>query len=649
MNAAEESHAWSPLAGGKLVRTLLAIAVGGMCGIASSANYYVSSTYEGDDSDGTQSRPFKTIQAALDNPSLSTDDSVLIGNGTYQISSELTVSTYRVTIRSVSGNPADVTIDAQGNCRCLNCASSAISFRGITFANGAATGDGGGVLAKANCHFDDCVFTNCTATGNGGGILAKSGCSFDNCKFLDCSSAGNGGGVYSTESISHIDNVKITGCAATTSGASLGGGIYLGTYNNSPNYGIFNSSIENCQAGHRGGGIFIYGDSGSVISNCNVSLNSSGNLGGAGICGDVGTIVNCTITNNVCNHSTEDTSGIGGSGVRFYRYASMIDGCLIQGNTFANNCRSDTGGGSAVYLMGDSSLVNSAVIGNSGSRSVAFQIASGAGGVTVSNCLFKSNVARLAGNNSNQGRGGMIYLRALASDSLVTDCRFIDNSAVAVGGIVAMELKGGTATFRMRNCLMAGNTQSGGNAGLFWANSDTSTTARRLALENCTIVSNAFSSGYVIHPYLDGSGLTSRDFISVSGCAILFNNGRNAFEDTYKASANVTYCCTELTGMGAGNRTYDSSKPLFEDLLGGNYRPAENSQLLNRVPAVVWMGRWDENSSSRDLGTGYALRSAGTYGVDVVWTDTSPRLSGGAADIGCFERWMPPGFMLLFR
>ena len=95
MNAAEESHAWKLFAGSKLVRTLLAIAVGGMCGIASAANYYVSSTYEGADSDGSQEKPFTTIQAALGNPNLSTDDSVLIGNGTYQISSEL-----RIFIRS---------------------------------------------------------------------------------------------------------------------------------------------------------------------------------------------------------------------------------------------------------------------------------------------------------------------------------------------------------------------------------------------------------------------------------------------------------------------------------------------------------------------------------------------------------------------
>ena len=101
--------------------------------------------------------------------------------------------------------------------------------------------------------------------------------------------------------------------------------------------------------------------------------------------------------------------------------------------------------------------------------------------------------------------------------------------------------------------------------------------------------------------------------------------------------------------MGASNRNYDSSKPLFQDLLGGDLRPAENSQLLNGVPAAAWMGNWNEHSASRDLGAGYELRPVGTYGMDVVWTDTSPRLSGGAADIGCFERWMPPGFILLFK
>ena len=302
-----------------------------------------------------------------------------------------------------------------------------------------------------------------------------------------------------------------------------------------------------------------------------------------------------------------------------------------------SDCSDYNGGGSAVWLANGSSLVNSAIIGNSGARSVGMQW-SNCGGILVSNCLFKSNVARLSGAS---GRGGVLSLYALKADSLITDCRFIDNQAATLGGFVEMTLNSGSgdATLRIRNCLIAGNTQTAGG-GMVWANSGTSATARRLALENCTIVSNSIAVGPVIAPYFE-TGFTSRDFVSVSGCVILFNNNKAAFDDTFKASANVTYNCTELSGMSEGNITYDSSKPLFEDVANGNFRPAKNSQLCNVVPVAEWMGD-GSLGSKKDLGGGYELQPSETYGVNVVWTDAVPRLYKNLADIGCFEFWLPP-------
>jgi hypothetical protein len=104
-----------------------------------------------------------------------------------------------------------------------------------------------------------------------------------------------------------------------------------------------------------------------------------------------------------------------------------------------------------------------------------------------------------------------------------------------------------------------------------------------------------------------------------------------------------------MSGMSAGNITYDSTKPLFEDIANGNYRPAAGSQLRDIVPAAAWMGDGRKNSPSRDLGTGYEVQPAEAYGVNVVWTDTLPRLSGSAADIGAFERWIQPGLNIIFR
>jgi hypothetical protein len=101
--------------------------------------------------------------------------------------------------------------------------------------------------------------------------------------------------------------------------------------------------------------------------------------------------------------------------------------------------------------------------------------------------------------------------------------------------------------------------------------------------------------------------------------------------------------------MSEGNITYDSAKPLFEDMANGNCRPAGKSQLRDVVPKAAWMGDGSKHSQSRDLGTGYDLKPAGTYGVDVVWTDTTPRLFGDAADIGCCEYQGLSGLILFVR
>lgn len=607
-----------------MARTAVALAVAGIAGAASAATYYVSTTGD-DDNAGTQAAPFKTIQKALS--SLVGDASwnckIMIEAGTYKIESELkpTSGTYEFTVQSISGDPSDVTIDAQGVSRCFNCTgASKLTFKGITFINGSASGHGGGVFATAGCAFEDCVVRNCTATGYGGGI-------------------------FSNDSLNHLSNVLVDGCSATSSDSD-GGGIYVSGRLGAE--GMSNCRIYNCRAGRRGGGLALsLASSGATntVSDCDISCNTaSGAACGGGIIAKNTIIRNCTVTNNVCDYASD--AGTGGSGIRLVTYG-MIDGCLIKGNSFTYNCSSYNGGGSAVWLESGSSLINSAIIGNTGARSVGLQWAS-CGGILVSNCLFKSNVAR---RTDGYGRGGILSLYGLNADSLITDCRFIDNQAASQGGFVEMSLNSGSkdSTLRIRNCLIAGNTQTA-NTGLVWANSGTSATANRLVLENCTIVSNTIPRGPVIEPYVENANYTSRDFVSVSGCTILFNNGTYAFDATYKASANVTYNCTEQSEMSVSNIKYDSTKPLFEDLANGNYRPAAGSQLLDIVPTAAWMGDGGKNSTSRDLGTGYELQTAGTYGVNVVWTDSVPRLYGTAADIGAFERWTGrDGTVISFR
>lgn len=596
-----------------------------------AATYYVAPPPTGDDGNaGTSAAPFATIQRALDAVTTGNcrdDTKIIIAAGTYEIDSELTPTpnTDSFGIESVSGDPSDVTIDAQGLSRCFNCTSThSLSFKGITFINGSASGNGGGVLATKRCSFDDCVFRNCSATGDGGAVCVKN----------------------DTVGLKYLRNVMIEGCSAT----SNGGGVYATGYSGAALTdadGMSNCRIYNCSAGGCGGGMYLQGTVLCTVSECDVSCNTaSGAASGGGIYAQNTAISNCTVTNNVCAYASD--AGTGGSGIRLNLYGT-IDGCLIKDNSFTYDCSAYNGGGSAVYLAtgNGASLVNSAIIGNSGSRAVGLQMCN-CGGILVSNCLFKSNEARRA---DGTGRGGILHCSYLNADSLITDCRFLGNQAAGVGGFIEMVLNSGSkdATLRIRNCLMSGNEQAGRWYGMVYASSGTSATANRLALENCTFVSNTLPDSPVISPYVENANYTSTNFVSVSGCAILFNNGKNAFDGNFKTSANVTYNCTEMSGMSEGNITYDSTKPLFEDMANGNFRPAKNSQLCDVVPAAAWMGDGSKHSTSRDLGTGYEIRTAGTYGVDVVWTDTVPRLYGNKADIGCGEYYNPSGFMIIVR
>lgn len=595
--------------------------------VSAATTFYVA-TNGVDTAAGTQAAPFATIQKALDSITTAncSGSHIIIAAGTYQIESELQVTsgTYTYTIKSASGDPSDVTIDAQGLDRCFNCAgssgtaSSEITFKGITFINGSVTGNGGGVRATRGCSFEDCVFRNCKATGSGGGIAANA-------------------------ALDHITNVLVDGCSAT----SDGGGMYIPAGLTGSD-GMSNCRIYNCSGGSRGGGVYMESTALSTVSNCDISCNTaSGVGGGGGMFAKNAAISSCTVTNNVCDYASN--AGTGGSGIRLDTFGT-IDGCLVKGNSFTYDCSAWNGGGAAVYLANGSSLVNSAIIGNSGSRSVGMQWTNG-GGILVSNCLFKSNVARLSTGDS-LGWGGILYIYGLTADSLITDCRFIDNQAESGGGVVGMHLNSGTAgsTLRIRNCLILGNAVKSKGAGIVRGSSSTSATGTQIALENCTIVSNTIPNAPVINPYVENAQWTSRNFISVSGCAILFNN-KAAFDDTFKASANATYNCTELNGMSAGNIKYDSTKPLFEDVANGNFRPAKRSQLCDVVPVVpaaAWMGDGSKKSTL-DMGTGYEVASVGKYGVTVNRVNAVPRLYGSAADIGCCEYQGQSGFILVVR
>jgi hypothetical protein len=119
-----------------------------------------------------------SIQDAVDASSLS--DRVIIGNGSYNIASTITI-TNAITLESLNGASA-VTVDAGGLCRGFNISHAGAVIRGLSVTGGSAgVGEGGGgiMLSAAAC-VDACVITDNNAYG-GGGIYCEAGGVITNC------------------------------------------------------------------------------------------------------------------------------------------------------------------------------------------------------------------------------------------------------------------------------------------------------------------------------------------------------------------------------------------------------------------------------------------------------------------------------------
>jgi parallel beta-helix repeat protein len=208
-----------------------------------------------------------------------------------------------VTLRSETGDPACVTIDAQEYSRVLNCSGVDETGRveGLTLMRARNEGSGGGVHCVSSCRvvIENCVIKNNRA-GWGGGISIDCSSSptirnctlFGNRAFYTYQNAGSGGGIYSC---GWYTSPEIIGCVIYGNSAVVGGGI-------------------GC-------------DPRSAIR-----------------------ITDCVITGNTA------TSGGGGVGFNIYS-TPVLDGCTIAGN------RAPRGGGLQFY-DGSITMESSIVWGN---------------------------------------------------------------------------------------------------------------------------------------------------------------------------------------------------------------------------------------------------------------------------------------------
>lgn len=182
-----------------------------------------------------------TIQAGVD--AAAWGDTVLISCGTYHDCTHpgwqgelncVIINVGGIYLRSETGSPDCVSIDAQGLGRVMECGADSVTIEGITLTGGYSpgpwlpTGAGGGLY----CHASGVTVSNVLFEGNeapnghGGGVCCSwTSPSLHNVTFIGNSAPGfgKGGGLYTDHS-----SLALDGCVFESNSGGTGGGSYFG-------------------------------------------------------------------------------------------------------------------------------------------------------------------------------------------------------------------------------------------------------------------------------------------------------------------------------------------------------------------------------------------------------------------------------------
>ena len=277
------------------------------------------------------------IQGAIDDAI--NGDEIIVAPGTYF--ETINFNGKAITVRSVTGNFNDTTIDGSGYFHVVKCISdedSSCVLQGFTVTGGNSNGinqdsRGGGLHIDGSsptiryCMIRDnnasnggglwnnnsspkieyCTFKNNNSQNHGGAVYNndQSYPEFLHCQFTENTARVHGGAIWHLPPIINSGYYVVANCIFRNNSANNGGG--GGIANNYSNARISKCVFlgNNCES--RGGGISNWGVGSPVFTNClfsgNVAWNGGGIRNGAG---STPTISNCTIALN---------SAVGGGGM----------------------------------------------------------------------------------------------------------------------------------------------------------------------------------------------------------------------------------------------------------------------------------------------------------------------------------------------
>ena len=178
---------------------------------------------------------------------------------------------------------------------------------------------------------------------------------------------------------------------------------------------VGNTTPDSTSPNSYAGGLYCFGD--AVITNCDISDNSSYWGGGVLFHDSDGHLIECTISGN---------NSVQGGAVYIRNQSPTISQCSLHGNTAQY--------GGAAYLFTDSSpsfldcsIKNNIATGFAGGVSAYLH-----GAASFDNCTIS--------NNSSYGNGGAFWIYGSSANMEITNCRITSNISGSTGGGIYSDL-----------------------------------------------------------------------------------------------------------------------------------------------------------------------------------------------------------------
>ncbi|HEY2396948.1 MAG TPA: choice-of-anchor Q domain-containing protein [Rudaea sp.] len=287
------------------------------------------------------------------------------------------------------------------------------SISGVTFRNGLANGDGGGIFNNGFLTLTGCVVSdNSAANGYRGGGIFSTEVLYFNQSTLSTNHAQDGAGIYS-DFYASLSYCSLSG--NTTQLYGVGGGIN----NDSGSFFIDHCTLSANVGDEEGGGIFNYGS--LHISYSTLSGNTATKLGGGGIysSGEL-TLEHSTVSGN--------TAPVGG-GIES-SYTGTVSQSTISGNA-AHPYATAPGNGGGIYASD--------------------------GVLTVTNSTIALNTADADGGGIYTELGADTNVNIYSSTVAYNDADHVRDGGL--GGGIFITGSGGNGV-NLYNTVVAGNTMS---------------------------------------------------------------------------------------------------------------------------------------------------------------------------------------------